>query len=37
MLELKLMAESTRNGLENEHGLLSDFRADAVAGENGEI
>src|SRR5258708_29238569 len=35
--ELKLMAECVCNGLEDEDGLFSDFRADAVAGEDGEI
>jgi len=32
---LELMAESVSNGLQNEDSLLSDFGADAVAGEDG--
>src|ERR1019366_8645465 len=31
------MAESVGNGLKNEDGLLGDFRADTVAGEDGEV
>ena len=34
-LKLELMAEGVGYGLENEHGLPGDFRADAVAGEDG--
>jgi hypothetical protein len=34
VLELKLMAEYFGDGLQDEDGLLSDFGADAVAGEN---
>ena len=36
-LELKLMAECFGNSLKNENGLLGDFRADAVAGEDSEV
>ena len=37
VLELKLMAECVRNGLQDKNGLLGDFGADAVAGEDGEV
>jgi hypothetical protein len=37
VLELKLMAECIGNGLQNKDSLCSDFGADAVARENGEI
>src|SRR5260370_24210682 len=37
VLELKLMAGCVCNGLEDGGGLFSDFRADAVAGGNGEV
>ena len=32
-----LMTEPVRHSLQNEHSLLSDFRTNAVAWENGEI
>jgi hypothetical protein len=35
--ELELMAKFIGYGLENLDGLIGDFGADAVAGENGEI
>jgi hypothetical protein len=31
------MAECFGGGLQNENGLLGDFRADAVAGEDSEV
>ena len=31
------MAEGFGNGLQNEHGLLGDFGANAVAGEDGQV
>jgi hypothetical protein len=34
-LQLELVAEGIGNGLENEDGLLGDFRTDAVAREEG--
>ncbi len=36
-LELKLMAESVGDGLEDCDSLFGDFRADAVAGEDGQV
>ena len=37
VLELKLVAECVGNGLQNKNGLLGDFGADSVTGEDGEV
>ena len=34
-LELKLVAEGIGDRLQDQHSLLGDFRANAVAGKNG--
>src|SRR5947209_8355158 len=37
VLKLNLMAEAVADSLQNQHGLFSDFRTNAVAGEDGKF